>query len=190
MSTPRRRSLFREQVMCAPQAIAVRAGPCRVPTGAVPFRIVDLGEDGEIGSAVSGVPPAVHDFVRCDGSPRSGGKRATGRDPGLRRRHQQAGRVRSGMASEHDTPGQNEPDYPGEITNHHGFRFTPEFSYGLTSDVELGLYLPMLVDGGGDYHFVGVKYRLKWLPVRPKDDGRRMVPRRQQRAIASWLQVF
>ena len=37
--------------------------------------------------------------------------------------------------------------------------------------MELGLYLPMLIDGSGDYHFVGVKYRLKWLPVRPKDDG-------------------
>src|SRR5262245_51049606 len=67
--------------------------------------------------------------------------------------------------------GRTKPDYPGEITNNHGFRFTPEFSYGLTSDVELGLYLPMLVDGSGDYHFVGVKYRLKWLPIRPKDDA-------------------
>jgi hypothetical protein len=49
--------------------------------------------------------------------------------------------------------GRTTPDYPGEITNNHGFRFTPEFSYGLTSDVELGLYLPMLIDGSGDYHF-------------------------------------
>jgi hypothetical protein len=67
--------------------------------------------------------------------------------------------------------GRTAPDYPGELTNNHGFRFTPEFSYGLTSDVELGLYLPMLIDGSGDYHFVGVKYRLKWLPVRPPEDG-------------------
>jgi len=67
--------------------------------------------------------------------------------------------------------GRTAPDYPGEITNNHGFRFTPEFSYGLTSHVELGLYLPMLIDGGGDYHFVGIKYRLKWLPIRPKEDG-------------------
>ncbi|MFX5907318.1 hypothetical protein ABTE61_19155, partial [Acinetobacter baumannii] len=27
--------------------------------------------------------------------------------------------------------GRTKPDYPGEITNNHGFRFTPEFSYGL-----------------------------------------------------------
>ena len=43
--------------------------------------------------------------------------------------------------------GRTVPDYPGEITNHHGFRFTPEFSYGVRSDLELGLYLPMLTDG-------------------------------------------
>jgi hypothetical protein len=67
--------------------------------------------------------------------------------------------------------GRTVADYPGEITNDHGFRFTPEFSYGLRSDLELGLYLPMLIDGDGEYHFVGVKYRLKWLPIRPKDDG-------------------
>jgi hypothetical protein len=29
----------------------------------------------------------------------------------------------------------------------------------------------MLTDGSGEFHFVGVKYRLKWLPIRPKDDG-------------------
>jgi len=67
--------------------------------------------------------------------------------------------------------GRTSPDYPGEITNDHGFRFTPEFSYGLTSDVELGLYLPLLVDNRDEYHFVGVKYRLKWLPIRPSEDG-------------------
>jgi hypothetical protein len=67
--------------------------------------------------------------------------------------------------------GRTTPDYPGEITNNHGFRFTPEFSYGLTSDVELGLYLPMLTDAAGDYHFVGIKYRIKWLPIRPGEDG-------------------
>ncbi|RTL63840.1 MAG: hypothetical protein EKK41_22645 [Hyphomicrobiales bacterium] len=67
--------------------------------------------------------------------------------------------------------GRTKPDYPGEITNNHGFRFTPEFSYGLTSDVELGFYLPMLIDGAGDFYVVGSKYRVKWMPVRPKDDA-------------------
>jgi hypothetical protein len=27
------------------------------------------------------------------------------------------------------------------------------------------------LNGSGDYHFVGVKYRLKWLPVRPMEDA-------------------
>ncbi len=65
--------------------------------------------------------------------------------------------------------GRTTPDYPREITNNHGFRFTPEFSYGLTNSVELGFYLPMVIDGGGDFYVVGSKYRLKWLPVRPEE---------------------
>ena len=86
--------------------------------------------------------------------------------------------------------GRTTPDYPGEITNNHGFRLTPEFSYGLTSDVELGLYLPMLIDGSGDYHFVGVKYRLKWLPIRPKEDGEGWFLGANSRTLARWLQVL
>ena len=66
--------------------------------------------------------------------------------------------------------GRKTPDYPGEITNDHGFRFTPEFSYGLGHNLELGFYLPMLVDSAGEFYVVGSKYRLKWLPVRPKED--------------------
>ncbi len=60
-------------------------------------------------------------------------------------------------------------DYPDEITNNHGFRFTPEFSYGLTKDLEAGFYLDMETDADGNYHFVGEKYRLKWLPLQPDE---------------------
>ena len=67
--------------------------------------------------------------------------------------------------------GRTTPDYPGEITNNHGFRFTPEFSYGVRSDLELGLYLPMLFDERAEYRYVGIKYRVKWLPLRPEEDG-------------------
>ena len=134
--------------------------------------------------------PAGHDFVRFDGSPDP----AAGAQQDEIQVYTDDINKRGEFGLElhlNTTPqGKTTPDYPGEITNHHGFRFTPEFSYGLTSDVELGLYLPMLIDGGGDYHFVGVKYRLKWLPVRPKDERRRMVPRRQQRTIEGWLQVL
>ncbi len=60
--------------------------------------------------------------------------------------------------------------YPGEITNDHGFRVTPEFSYGVTKDLELGFYLDTQIDGEGTAYFVGTKYRVKWLPVHPEDN--------------------
>ncbi len=62
-------------------------------------------------------------------------------------------------------------NYPGEITNEHGFRFTPEFSYGLTRDIELGLYLDTEIDGQGTAYFVGPKYRLKWIPFRSEENN-------------------
>ncbi len=65
--------------------------------------------------------------------------------------------------------GREHPFYPGEITNANGFRVTPEFSYGVTKDLELGAYLDTQKDGGGTYYFVGSKFRLKWLPLQPVD---------------------
>ncbi len=67
--------------------------------------------------------------------------------------------------------GRTFPLYPGEITNEHGFRFTPEFSYGVTKDLELGLYLDTEIDGDGTPYFVGPKYRAKWLPIQPEENG-------------------
>jgi len=61
--------------------------------------------------------------------------------------------------------------FPGEITNDHGYRVTPELSYGLTKDLELGFYLDTEQDGAGTDYFVGTKYRVKWLPVHPEDNG-------------------
>ena len=65
--------------------------------------------------------------------------------------------------------GRTKPDFPGEITNNHGIRVTPEFSYGLTKELEVGAYLPTERDGEGQFHFVGGKLRLKWLPVKPEE---------------------
>jgi hypothetical protein len=67
--------------------------------------------------------------------------------------------------------GRSTPDYPGDSIPRHGFRLTPEFSYGLSRDVELGLYLPMVRDADGSLSASGVKLRLKWLPVRPAEDS-------------------
>ena len=67
--------------------------------------------------------------------------------------------------------GRRVPDYPGEATPDHGWRFTPEFSYGLSRDWEAGLYLPASRDAHGDTQLAGAKARLKWLPVRPEEGG-------------------
>jgi hypothetical protein len=65
--------------------------------------------------------------------------------------------------------GRRIPDYPGEVVPDGGWRFTPEFSYGLAPSWESGLYLPMNRDASGNSQLAGVKLRLKWLPGRPAD---------------------
>ncbi len=67
--------------------------------------------------------------------------------------------------------GRSTPDFPNEITPRHGLRFTPEFSYGLTRDLEAGVYLPYARDALGTTHFAGPKLRLKWLPLQTNEDG-------------------
>jgi hypothetical protein len=65
--------------------------------------------------------------------------------------------------------GRGSSDYPGEVPPGHAWRVTPEFSYGLSREVELGLYLPTLRDAQGHFDVAGLKLRLKWLPVQPAD---------------------
>src|SRR5213595_2173290 len=65
--------------------------------------------------------------------------------------------------------GRRTRDYPGEVTPHHGWRVTPEFSWGLAKDWEAGLYLPASRDANGNTQLAGAKLRLKWLPVRPQE---------------------
>ncbi len=67
--------------------------------------------------------------------------------------------------------GRSTPDYPGEVTPHHGVRFTPEFSWGLTRSLEAGLYLPYVRDAQGSTHFSGPKLRIKWLPLQTGEDA-------------------
>ncbi|MBE0625539.1 MAG: hypothetical protein IH606_12060 [Burkholderiales bacterium] len=55
------------------------------------------------------------------------------------------------------------PAYPGEIPAHHNFRITPEFAYGLNKNWDAGLYLPIIREGGGDWHAEGMKLRLKYM---------------------------
>lgn len=67
--------------------------------------------------------------------------------------------------------GRSTPDYPGDSIPRHGFRLTPEFSYGINKDFEAGLYLPTVRDADGSFSASGVKLRLKWLPVKPAEDN-------------------
>jgi len=68
--------------------------------------------------------------------------------------------------------GRAQPDYPGEVTPAHGWRVTPEFSYGLTRTWELGLYIPTNFQSSGRYDVAGGKLRVKWLPVRAPEGER------------------
>ena len=68
--------------------------------------------------------------------------------------------------------GSSTPAYPGAVPPAHGWRFTPEFSYGLGHDFEAGLYLPTTTDPQtGQWDFGGVKLRLKWLPIHAEEEG-------------------
>ncbi|GAB3461159.1 hypothetical protein GCM10027321_21430 [Massilia terrae] len=60
--------------------------------------------------------------------------------------------------------GAREPDYPGAQLSRHSLRVTPEFSYGLSSSLELGAYILGSRDGDGRYNVGGEKLRLKFIP--------------------------
>lgn len=61
------------------------------------------------------------------------------------------------------TSGIKDSAYPKEIPAHHNFRITPEFGYGITKNLEAGLYIPVIRSGNGDWYLEGLKLRLKYL---------------------------
>jgi hypothetical protein len=65
--------------------------------------------------------------------------------------------------------GRSTPDYPGEVTPHHGLRVTPEVSLGLARNWDAGLYLPFVRSAEGTQYFAGPRFRLKWIPLRPAE---------------------
>jgi len=67
--------------------------------------------------------------------------------------------------------GRSTPDFPGEIAPAHGWRFTPEFSYGVTPSLEAGLYLSFVHGAGDRDRFSAPKLRLKWMALRVDEDG-------------------
>lgn len=60
------------------------------------------------------------------------------------------------------------PDFPGEQASEGRLRVTPEWSYALAPNLELGLYLPLAtLDRDGRVEAGGVKGRIKWIAPRP-----------------------
>ena len=63
------------------------------------------------------------------------------------------------------------PDYPGAQAPRHVFRVTPEFSYGLTPNLELGLYVLTSRDTNGNSTVDGQKLRLKYIAPKAADQA-------------------
>lgn len=55
------------------------------------------------------------------------------------------------------------PAYDGEIPSYHNFRMTPEFGYGLSNNLEAGLYVPFIRDADGLWYSELAKLRLKYI---------------------------
>jgi hypothetical protein len=67
--------------------------------------------------------------------------------------------------------GRQAPDYPGQMTSHHVTQITPEFSYGVTSNLEAGLYVPFAITPVGDTFLNGLRVRLKYIAPRQTDQN-------------------
>jgi hypothetical protein len=76
----------------------------------------------------------------------------------------QPGQFALEMHSNYVIDGRKQPDYHGELPPDGQLAFTPEFSYGWSKHVELGLYLPMsITPRTGSTMFDDAKIRVKWL---------------------------
>jgi hypothetical protein len=67
--------------------------------------------------------------------------------------------------------GRRTPDYPGVQPPGKVYRLTPEFTYGLTPQLELGLYVLTTRSAQGDFHADGGKPRLKYIAPHNADAG-------------------
>jgi hypothetical protein len=67
--------------------------------------------------------------------------------------------------------GSTRPSYPGEQPPGHVYRLTPEFYYGLSETLELGLYVLTTRSAQSDLHVEGGKVRIKYIAPHDKDEG-------------------
>ncbi len=62
-------------------------------------------------------------------------------------------------------------DYKGQQPSVYRTRITPEFAYGVTNNLELGLYLPLTTIQGNRLSVLGEKARIKYIGTKPEADG-------------------
>lgn len=67
--------------------------------------------------------------------------------------------------------GADAPTYPGELPPHHVYRLTPEFYYGLTKTLELGLYVLTTKGPQDNGRIEGGKIRLKYIAPHDANAG-------------------
>jgi hypothetical protein len=67
--------------------------------------------------------------------------------------------------------GSSEPDYIGAQPPRHVYRLTPEFYYGLTDTLELGLYVLTTKPPNGPVNYDGGKLRVKYIAPHDEDKG-------------------
>lgn len=67
--------------------------------------------------------------------------------------------------------GRRTPDYDGEQPPLHVYRFTPEFTLGLTKSLELGVYVLTTRAPQGDTHLDGGKVRIKYIAPHDENAG-------------------
>src|ERR1700731_3508618 len=65
--------------------------------------------------------------------------------------------------------GLKDPPFPGGLVSNHAINGTPEFAYGVTDWVEVGLYLPFAIQ---DQQFLSNAFKLRTLFVSPHADQR------------------
>ncbi len=67
--------------------------------------------------------------------------------------------------------GSTEPEYPGAQPTNHVYRLTPEFYYGVSNVLELGLYLLTTTGPGGATNYDGEKLRVKYIAPHDETQG-------------------
>jgi hypothetical protein len=63
------------------------------------------------------------------------------------------------------------PSYPGAQPPYHVYRMTPELSYGLTDNLELGAYMLSSLDANRTANLDGAKLRLKFIAPKTEDQA-------------------